>query len=89
MSDIWIDEETVRKEAEKEVEAWFEEARKRGRCGINLYYQPTRDVFFKLVEKEKLHGIEVGCYSYKKCLYRVSHGPGDCEENLVFLGEMK
>lgn len=71
------------------VTGWFEFAEKYGRIQVNLYFDPYRQIFIKLTHPVKVYGVDVGLWQHKDGLYRIMGGPGDCEENLVYVGKCK
>ena len=72
-----------------EVKGWFERARLSSCSGINLYFTPYNKQFHKLAKKVKVMGHEVSLYKYDGGLYRITYGPGDCEQTLWYIGRVK
>lgn len=83
----------VAEEAEKEVNGWFEEAfRRREDRGVNLYYSPNAEAWDRLTDVLYIGGVDTGMVCHRMAdgtqqLFRVTHGPGDCEEGLVWVGK--
>jgi hypothetical protein len=72
---------------EEKVKGWFKSAKKVGRVHINLYYSPL-NTEFRRVAKERYLGKAFIGFEYEGDLYKVTAGPGDCEEILLHLGEI-
>ena len=85
---VWNTEtKEVKRDIKEEVIAWFNRAKLHGSTEINLYYSPLNEMFNLLTDKRFLGKTFVG-YEFEKHLYNVRAGSGDCEERLVYLGEI-
>ena len=90
ISDIWrTDEKEEQERVEAEVKEWFDSAKTRGSCGINLWYSPYNKRFFSVSKAVFVHGIVTSLLTYQGGLYETRAGSGDCEMNLWYLGEIR
>jgi hypothetical protein len=75
-------------EAESVVRGWFKDARKGMWVGINLWYPPNSDAWGRLTTHVIHRGVDTGLVEFEGSFYRVTYGPGDCEENLHWVGDV-
>jgi len=90
ISEIWrTDEKEEKERVEAEVKDWFDTAKARSSCGVNMWYPPYAKRFLSVSKAVFVHGIETSMVTYKGGLYETRAGSGDCEMNLWYLGECK
>lgn len=92
IKNIPVTDKEITDHCKKFIIEYYETALKNGRCSVNYYFAPNSWAKKDLVKDGVIKEIRVGKVyvgsEYKGHLFKVSYGPGDCEENLINLGEI-